>query len=68
MAAINGQFDIAMLLIEKGADPNMALEGQRRHAAVGGHQHAVAAAHALPAAAEHGAAEGHLPRRSWKRC
>ena len=27
MAAINGQFDIAMLLIEKGADPNIASKG-----------------------------------------
>ena len=27
MAAINGQFDAAMLLIEKGADPNLASKG-----------------------------------------
>ena len=43
--------------------PELADERQRRHAAVGGGQHAVAAAHALPAAAGDGAAEGHLPRR-----
>ena len=63
MAAINGQFDMAMLLLERGADPNLAANGQRRDAALGGDQHAVAAAHALPAAAGDGAAEGHLPRR-----
>ena len=27
VATINGQFDVAMLLIEKGADPNIAMKG-----------------------------------------
>ena len=63
IAVINGQFDVAMLLLERGADPERRREEQRRHAALGGHQHAVAAADALPAAAGDGAAEGHLPRR-----
>ena len=54
---------MAMFLIERGANPNLAAERQRRHAALGRRQHAVAAAHALPAAAGDGAAEGDLSRR-----
>ena len=43
--------------------PEHRRQEQRRVAAVGRRQHAVAAAHALPAAAGNGAAEAHLPRR-----
>ena len=63
MAAINGQFDMAMFLIERGANPNLVAGRQRRDAAVGRRQHAVAAAHPLSAAAGDGAAEGDLSRR-----
>ena len=61
-AVINGQFDMAMVLIKRGADTEPDGEEQRRVAALGGRQHHVAAAHALPAASGDGAAEAHLPR------
>ena len=62
MAVINGQFDMAMFLIERGAEPEPRGLGQWRHAALGRDQHAVAAEDALPAAAADGEAEDNLPR------
>ena len=64
MAVINGEFDLgACSSSTRGANPNLAAERQRRDAAVGRRQHAMAAAHALSAAAGDGAAEGDLSRR-----
>ena len=63
MAVINGEFDLAMFLIERGANAEPRRRRQRRDAALGRRQHAVAAAHALSAAAGDGAAEGDLSRR-----
>ncbi len=64
MAVINGEFDMAMFLI--GARRRIRISASNSNgvdAAVGRHQHAVAAADAIPAAAGDGAAEGDVSRR-----
>ena len=62
IAAINGQFDVAMLLIERGADPNLASNAARRRSTPTINT-AVGAADALPAAAGDAEPEGDVPRR-----
>ena len=60
IALANGHFDLAMHLLEKGADPNLAGR-ERRRAALRRAQRAVGAQGALPAAARLPAAADDLP-------